>query len=477
MKKLLTTAVRYLKGIGPKRAKLLEKLSLFTAEDVLYYFPRRYEDRREFVPIAKLEEGRNQTIKAEVLSSRSHYSYSRRGFSLTEIAVRDKSGKVRCVWFNQPYLKDYFKCGLTLILYGKPQRYQGKLQLNSPEFEIISETADESLNVGRIVPSYSLPAGMTQRYFRRVIKEALDNYIGSVYDFLPFDIRNRNNLLNLAKSLINIHFPDDPVAQKEAHRRLSFEEFFLFQMLLALRRARKKESSGIIHRIKGGLVEAFLKALPFELTGGQLKALEEIKSDMSSNKAMQRLLQGEVGSGKTVVAVICALCAIQGGYQAVFMVPTEILARQHFQNIGYQVLGIRYRGKQIRIGLLTGSLDKKQKEKVYREIKTGEIDLVIGTHALLEEGVDFKGLGLVVIDEQHRFGVGQRALLNQKARQPDTLIMTATPIPRTLAITLYGDLDISVINELPPGRLPVQTLYFRSNERDRAYEVAKRQLK
>jgi len=477
MKKSLDTSVQYLKGIGPKRAEALNKLGINTIEDFIYYFPRRYEDRTNFIPISKLQEGETQTIKAEVLANDEHYSFRRRGFSITEITVGDETGEIFCVWFNQPYLKEYFKVGLTLILYGKIERYAGRLQINSPEFEIVSGEAGESLSIGRIVPIYTLPEGITQRYFRQLIKYTLDAYLTQVHDFLPFDIRTRNNLLNLAKSLINIHFPDNLALQKEAYRRLSFEEFFLFQLPLALRKLKNKEKLGIAHKIKDDLVGRFMEGLPFKLTLAQEKVLNEIKSDMASPKVMQRLLQGDVGSGKTVVATIAGIIAIQGGYQVAFMVPTEILARQHYQSIRYQVSGIRYQEKEIKIGLLTSSLDKKEKERIYQDIQDSKLDLVIGTHALLEEFVEFKNLGLVVIDEQHKFGVGQRALLPKKGPHPDVLIMTATPIPRTLAITLYGDLDISVINELPPGRIPIETVHFREDKKSQAYNIAKDQLK
>ena len=346
--------------------------------------------------------------------------------------------------------------------------------MNSPEFEIVSSKSDESLSIGRITPIYSLPEGITQRYFRQIIKNTLDRYLPEINDCLPFDIRSRNNLLNLAKSLINIHFPDNLDMQNEAYRRLSFEEFFLFQLPLALRKLKKKEKTGISHKVDGELINAFIEGLTFRLTLAQEKVIEEIKSDMAKPPAMQRLLQGDEGSGKTVVATIATLIAIQGGHQAAFMAPTEILARQHYSVVSRQVLGVR---DDIKIGLLISSINKKEKEKIYKEIKEGNVDLVIGTHALIEESVKFKHLGLIVIDEQHKFWVGQRALLPAKGTNPDVLIMTATPIPRTLAITLYGDLDVSIINELPAGRLPVKTMQFSEKNKSQAYEIAKAQLR
>ncbi|MFA5411412.1 MAG: ATP-dependent DNA helicase RecG [Candidatus Omnitrophota bacterium] len=477
MTKRLDTPIQYLKGVGPKRAKLFARRGINSIEDLLYYFPRRYEDRRKFSPVAQLKEGEGQTIKARILRRAERRSFKRRGFSIMEVTAGDGSGKVFCVWFNQPYLKEYFKPGIELILYGKVERYGQRLQMSNPEFEIISSDGRESLDIGRIVPVYGLPDGITQRYFRRAMKQALDEYLPALNDFLPFDIRSRNELLNLAKSLINIHFPGDFTLQKEAFRRLSFEEFLLFQLPLSLRKLSKKEKPGIAHQVEGGLIKSFISGLPFRLTAAQEKVTTEIKQDMAASQPMQRLLQGDVGSGKTVVAAIAGLMAIQGGYQAAFMVPTELLARQHFEKINSQLSGVRAGGRKIKTGLLAGSISEEEKKRIYEEIKEGETTLVIGTHALLEEKVKFKNLGLVVIDEQHKFGVGQRALLPQKGLNPDVLIMTATPIPRTLAITLYGDLDISVLNELPAGRLPVKTLHFNGENKLEAYRLAREQLR
>ncbi len=470
MEKLLNTSIQYLKGIGPKRAKVFNKAGIYTIEDLLYYFPYRYEDRTNFSSIDKLEEGKIQTIKGKIITSSTRTSWRRRSFSITEALIEDEAGRIKCVWFNQGYLKEYFKPGIMLILYGKVDRYGERLQLGSPEFEIVSqEDADNSLNVGRIVPIYSLFPGMTQRHIRQLIKHVIDEYLPKINEYLPYDIRKRNNLLNLAKSILNIHFPEDLDSRLGAYERLSFDEFFFFQLPLALRKLKKNQDKGIIHKVQGALLESFMSGLPFQLTKSQESVLNEIKADMGRAPVMQRLLQGDVGSGKTIVATIAGIFAIQGGYQVAFMAPTEILAKQHYEKIKAQV-------KSIKVGLLAGSLEKKEKDKIYKEIKSGKIDLLIGTHALLKEDVEFKNLGLVIIDEQHKFGVGQRALLPRKGVNPDVLIMTATPIPRTLAITLYGDLDISVINELPPGRLPIRTMHFKEEAVKKAYDIVKEQL-
>ncbi|MDD5506353.1 MAG: ATP-dependent DNA helicase RecG, partial [Candidatus Omnitrophica bacterium] len=469
-----TTSIQYLKGIGPKRKKSFSDRGINTIEELLYYFPRRYEDRTNFSNISDLKEGEVYTIKTQVLAGGQRNSWRRRSFSITEAVLADRTGKVNCVWFNQPYLKEYLKPGISLILYGKVEIYNGRMQMNNPEFEFLDSEGEDSLNIGRIVPIYTLPKGSSQRSMRQLVKNALDDFMPKVKDYLPFDLRTRNNLLNLAQSLLNIHFPQGVDLQKQALMRLSFEEFFIFQLPLVLRKLRRKEKKGISHTANGKLIEDFIIHLPFKLTSAQQKVMEEIKTDMASGQVMQRLLQGDVGSGKTVVATLACLIAIQSGYQAAFMAPTEILSRQHCAKITSQLAGLTFNGRPLRVGLLTGQ--DKEKEKIYQEVKEGKIDLVIGTHALLQEELKFKSLSFIVIDEQHKFGVGQRALLPRKGSNPDVLIMTATPIPRTLAITLYGDLDISVINELPAGRLPVKTLHFSQQGKEKAFEIARQEL-
>jgi len=486
MEKLSDISIRYVKGVGPKREKVFNKLGVSSIEDLLYYFPRRYEDRTKFTAISGLEEGLEQTVKARVLVSADRRSFRRRGFSITEALVDDDTGRLSCVWFNQPYLKTYLRPGAMVILYGKVERYSGKLQMNAPEFEVVSGENDdpgsgargqgEPLNSGRIVPVYSLPEGLGQRSFRKMIRAALDKYLSHIIDFLPVDVRDNHKLLDLARSILNIHFPENADLQKDAYTRLAFEEFLLFQLPLILRKQKRKEKAGIAHKVEGQLLDDFLAKLPFELTECQKTVIEEIKADMAKPEAMQRLLQGDVGSGKTVVAASACVIAIQGGFQAAIMAPTEILARQHFEKISSQLSGLSFQRKKVKIGLLTSAGLKKNKEKMVREIKEGKIDLVIGTHALLEESVRFKNLGLAVIDEQHKFGVGQRALLPAKGRNPDILIMTATPIPRTLAITLYGDLDVSVIRHLPPGRGRIKTVCFTKEKQSRAYAIAREQM-
>jgi len=475
MQRINQISVHFIKGIGPKRLSIFQKQGINTVEDLLYYFPKRYEDRSNFIKISQLKEGQYYTVKAKVLARGERTSFRRKNFKILEVVVSDSTANLYCVWFNQPYLKDYFKPGQELILYGRIQRFKERLQMNSPEFEILEADSSSSLNMGRITPVYSLAESISQRKFRQIIKYALDKYIPKIQDFLPYDIRARYKLLNIAQALINIHFPQNDTLLKEAYRRLSFEEFFIFQIPLALRKLKTKSLSGIAHKTEGRLLEQFVSGLPFRLTSAQERVLLEIKEDMQKPFPMHRLLQGDVGSGKTIVATISAIMAIQGGYQVAFMVPTEILARQHYERIKEQLLLSKIEA-EVKLGLLTSSINKKEKRKIYDEIKEAKIQFVIGTHALLEEELKFKNLGLVIIDEQHKFGVSQRAILPQKGLNPDYLIMTATPIPRSLAISLYGDLDISIIDELPPGRTPVKTLLFNSEEVSEAYKLAKEEL-
>ncbi|MDP3143752.1 MAG: ATP-dependent DNA helicase RecG [Candidatus Omnitrophota bacterium] len=465
------TPIQYLKGVGPKKKKLFSKVGIVTVEDLLYYFPKRYEDRSNFIPISKLKLKELQTIKGTVLLANLRKSFRRHLF-IFQAVITDKTAKIDCLWFNQPYLKDYLKPGAEVILYGMAQEHNGRLQLVNPEYEVIEKEKD-NLSIGRIVPIYPLTEGFTQRFFRLVVKECLDEFISSLVDCLAFDLRGRRKLLNLAQSLLNIHFPVSLELQKEAYRRLSFEEFFLSQVPILLRKLKIKQAQGISHAVDEGFMEEAIAGLPFKLTGSQEQVLEDIKKDMAASKPMHRLLQGDVGSGKTIVAFLAGLIAIRAGSQAAFMVPTEILCQQHFDNAKKFISKIT----DFKVALLTSSLKKEEKQRLYKKVKEGKIDLVIGTHALIQQDLQFKRLGLVVIDEQHKFGVSQRQLLPAKGKYPDLLIMTATPIPRTLSLTLYGDLDISIINEMPKGRLPIETWLFNEAGRQKVYNFIQAKIK
>ena len=396
---------------------------------------------------------------------------TKKGMNMFKVAFGDDTGIIHAVWFNQPYMKDRFKVGQEAILYGKVER-RNFLQISNLEYEILTGTKDDSIHMGRIVPIYPLTESLNQRWFRTILKITMDNYIDSIFDILPYDIRSRNNLMVLKEAVRNIHFPVSDVVLKKAQYRLIFDEFLLLQTGIALKRSQVKvDLNGNSHNIEGDLTDKFKKILPFEFTKSQLKVIKEIELDMKSPKPMNRLLQGDVGSGKTIVSLCAIIIAIQNKFQAALMVPTEILAQQHYNNIKELLKNLG-----VKIVLLSGDLNLKERERRKHMIEVGEADLVIGTHALIQEGVHFKNLGLIVIDEQHKFGVMQRSLLKSKSMNPDILIMTATPIPRTLALTLYGDLDISTIDELPPGRQNIKTMHFEDIKRQTAYKIAEEQV-
>jgi len=465
----LAISARYIKGVGPAKLGLLNRLGIETVEDLLYYFPRRHEDRSRIKQVSGVKPGEFETIKVKVLAFGDRTT--KRGMNIFKVAMGDSTGVVHAIWFNQPYMKDKFKIGQELILYGKVEG-RNVLQINNPEYEILTGAKEDSAHIGRIVPIYPLTEDLSQRWFRGVLKFTVDNYINDVQDMLPYSIKQRNNLMPLKQAIRNAHFPVSEVVLKKAMRRLIFDEFLLLQAGIALKRAVIKiDLSGCAHSVEGDLVERFKKLLPFEFTKSQAKVIKEIENDMKSSRPMNRLLQGDVGSGKTAVALYALVLAMQGGYQGALMVPTEILAEQHYRNA--QTLS---KDLNIKIVLLSGDLKTKERDRRRHMIEIGEADLIIGTHALIQQGVRFKRLGLAVIDEQHKFGVAQRAVLKSKSANPDILVMTATPIPRTLAMTVYGDLDISIIDELPPGRKEIKTLYFEAKNREKAYRIAGEQV-
>ncbi len=466
----LTISARFIKGVGPARLKLLNRLGIETVEDLLYCLPRRYEDRSRIKKVAEARPGSFETIKVKVFAFGDRTT--KRGMNIFKVAMGDSTGVIHATWFNQPYMKDRFKIGQELILHGKVEG-RNYLEINSPEYEILTGTKEDSAHMGRIVPIYPLTEDLTQRWLRNVMKIAVDEYADSVVDMLPYDIRKRNDLMFLKGAIRNVHFPVSEIVFEKAKRRLVFDEFLLLQTGIAMKRARVKiDLNGCSHSAKGALIERFKKALPFEFTKSQSKVIREIENDMRNPKPMNRLLQGDVGSGKTVVALYALILAVQNKYQGALMVPTEILAVQHYKNINAFLEGM-----DVKITLLSGDLKPEERARRRHMIETGEADLVIGTHALIQEGVRFKNLGLAVIDEQHKFGVMQRSFLKSKSANPDILVMTATPIPRTLALTVYGDLDVSTIDELPPGRRNIKTLYFEEKNREKAYRIAGEQVK
>ncbi|MDD5436263.1 MAG: ATP-dependent DNA helicase RecG [Candidatus Omnitrophica bacterium] len=465
----LKTPVRYFKGVGPKRGELLSKLGIETAEDILYYLPLRYEDRSNLTAIKDLRAGEHQTVEGEVITCSSRIAKS--GMRFFQVAVTDGTGFVHATWFNQPYLKDYFKKGQRVILYGKIELHD-KLQITQPEYEIVESEDTDSIHIGRIVPIYSAADGLAQRYLRGLADTAVAKYSKFLVERLPTYILAREKLVDSRFAVRNIHFPTTFENLEKAYRRIVFEEFFVLQLALAMKkRGAKRDEKGLGHNVSGELIDSFRKSLPFELTDGQKKAMADISRDMSSTKPMNRLLEGDVGSGKTVVAAYGLVLTVQNGFQGVIMAPTEVLARQHFIGLSELLMPLG-----INISLLIGGMKQEQKREAAEEIRSGKVDIVVGTHSVIQESVQFKKMGLAVVDEQHKFGVTQRAILKEKGYNPHILVMTATPIPRTLALTVYGDLDVSIIRELPKGRKPIQTYWVEEARRDEAYDFVKEEI-
>jgi ATP-dependent DNA helicase RecG len=462
----LDTSVQYVKGIGPKRADILAGADVRTVGDLLAYYPRRYIDRSTLKRISDLKPGDEATVVGRVFSSEIVRGRTKRFMLL----VGDQSGFLHCVWFGGlPYIAKAFKAGDTVAFSGKVTFYRGP-QLVHPEFDKISEEGENNpLHTGGIIPLYPSSealsqAGLDSRGFRRILRPLLDS-LESADDPLPREMLSSLDLMPLISALENVHFPNDWPSLNKARHRLKFDELFFIQLALGFgRAARLEENRGIAFNKPGGRMRDLLERLPFSLTAAQKRVMREIHDDMKSERSMNRLLQGDVGSGKTIIALLSMLVAVENGYQAALMAPTEILAEQHFLTVHSMLeeLGIR-------IVLLKGGQKGSDRKRVLEAIGSGDADIAVGTHALVEEGVAFHRLGFVVIDEQHRFGVLQRAELRQKGYFPDVLVMTATPIPRTLALTLYGDLDVSVLDEMPAGRLPVRTVWRTEEKREAIY--------
>jgi ATP-dependent DNA helicase RecG len=476
---VLATPLQFLKGVGPRRAADLEHAGLLTVEDLLYRFPSRYEDRSRLQSIVSLKPGQTASIAGRILSC--HLRTTRRpGFKIFDAAIDDGTGSIFVSWLNQPFLKDVFARGQHVVLYGAIEmRGHGGLQLTNPQYEILDADDHETIHTGRIVPVYERTGSVTPKIQRKLVHDALQRLPADLPDPLPETIRLRLALPSRHAALVAAHFPasDVPIDalnrfETPAQQRLIFEEAFLFQTgVLARRRAAAAEPKPAPITVDDRIRESARQVLPFRLTAGQRQALKEIVGDLQRPHPMNRLLQGDVGAGKTIVALLAALVAMENGLQVAFMAPTEILAEQHFLNIAKLLQGSRFR-----VALLTGSTASVARREHRAEIEAGSVHLVVGTHALVEGDVRFAALGLVVIDEQHRFGVLQRATLRAKGLHPDVLVMTATPIPRTLALTVYGDLDVSVIRDQPPGRLPIKTAAEPEARRDEVYEFVRKQL-
>jgi len=468
------TSIQYIKGVGPAKKRLFANLGVESVEDLLYLFPRRYEDRRHRVAIRDAVIGECQSLTGRVILQKARRSWYAKKH-VQEVVIGDRTGRITCVWFNQPYLAHYFRPGRQVVIYGKVEVYRDRLQVVSPEYEILEDDDDARLSANRIVPIYPLTRGMTQRYLRKMMEGVFQAYRDHLKDILPVWIRNKYRLLNLEHSLSALHFPESFEQQEDGLRRISFEEFFLFQLSVRKRRLQIVGRPGFSHGINDEIIHQFCALFPFNLTEAQRRVIHEIAGDMQRDYPMLRLLQGDVGCGKTLVSLFGCLVAVRNGCQAAILVPTEILAHQHYASIQ----GILGSGafQDVRVEILVGSMTRSQKEGLYRRLKAGDIDLLVGTHAILTEEAAFHRLSFAVIDEQHKFGVRQRALLGDKGENPDILVMTATPIPRTLSLTLFGDLDLSTIDEMPKNRGRIVTRVLSHEQDQEAYEQVKNFLK
>ncbi|MDP2924320.1 MAG: ATP-dependent DNA helicase RecG [Candidatus Omnitrophota bacterium] len=477
---MLQNSLRYLKGVGPKKEAIFNGLGVYTIKDLLYYFPFRYEDRRNFKKIKELKENELALVKGKVLAKHlkrmPYYFKSKRVRDIFEIALSDETAVADCIWFNQGFLDDSLNVGDEIIVYGKVSFEGGRFKFSSPQYELFSKDnksdgETNSLNFGRIVGIYRLSSIFTQKFMRKTIFSTLNKFRNDVPESLPFYIRQEKKLPNIVRSLEEIHFPICFEEVKVARERFIFEELFFSQILVYLRKAKHRLQEATPFNVKEELLASIKKNLKFSLTASQQEALSQIISDIKKPCPMHRLLQGDVGCGKTVVASFAIGACVDCGFQAALMVPTEVLAYQH-----KETLDKIFKGLSFKTEVLTSSLSKKEIERVHRDLKEGKVDIIVGTHALIQENVEFNKLALVIIDEQHKFGVAQRALLPKKGKNPHCLVMSATPIPRSLALSLYGDLDLSVIKEFPQGRVLAKTKWVREDQREWVYNFLKEKL-
>lgn len=459
--------IEKINNVGAKRAAKLNRLGIFKVNDVIHYFPKDYNDRTDILTVEDLKVGKENTFIVCVASIAENICVNNK--IVTKIKFKDMTGTITAIWFNQPYLKNNFSLGKKYMLTGKVYKNYNKLEVSCPEYEKLDDK--EILSAGRIVPIYCSTYKLSQKILRQLIKSVLDDTFDKIEEFLPQSIIKEYKLLERKYAVKNIHFPSDNKTFFMARYRLVFEEFFLLQLsLLRIKLLNSNDKYGIIMNEVYD-EKKLIKSLPFELTNSQKKALIEIKNNMADGTIMNRLIQGDVGSGKTIIALLASFIVVRNGYQAAMMVPTEVLASQHYDSFN-NYLSIF----DVKIALLTGSITKKQKQIIIEQIKSGQIDIVIGTHALIQENIIFKNLALVITDEQHRFGVKQRTNLSDKGLNPHMLVMTATPIPRTLALILYGDLDITTINELPPNRQKIDTFAVETSYHKRIYTFIKKEI-
>jgi ATP-dependent DNA helicase RecG len=464
----LDSPVQYARGVGPQLAKKMGRMGIKVIEDLLTHFPRRYEDRSHLTPIAGVQDGTFETVAGNVVAKKE--SRPRRGLVITRVIIDDGTARLSLVWFNQPFRGAQLQPGIKLYASGKIERSFREIQMSNPEYELAGD--EDMVHTGRIVPIYPSTENLSQKVFRKIIKTNLDAYGHQLQDLLPEELKSSYNFMSYEEALREMHFPSDFLLQTEAQNRLVYEELFFLQVgLLLMKNERQVAEKNRRYPIENDFLSSFGKRLPFTLTGAQTRVINEILEDLADLTPMSRLVQGDVGSGKTVIAASALLAVVLSGFQGGIMAPTEILAEQHFKKF-LQLLA----PYDITIGLLMGSLGKKEKEKVHRQIREGELQVVVGTHALIQEEVGFQNLGLVVVDEQHRFGVMQRAEFGRKGYNPDMLVMTATPIPRTLALTLYGDLDISVVDELPPGRQKIISRWSHFGDEPKVYHFVRKEV-
>jgi len=478
----LDDPIQFIKGVGPKKALLLQKLQLANIEDFLYFLPFRYEDRSQLKTISSLIPGEFATFVAEVLNSGIIYMGRRK--RVFEVIFQDETGTTRAKFFrfNETYMLEKFKTGEKLIVSGKPTvNKRSGLEIVHPETERVTGETTISLEIGKIVPVYHTTEGLHQKSMRSILNNVLDKYLPLVEEIIPENLLRRHKFLSRSDAFHQAHFPpsegftakDLDSFKTPAQKRLIFEELFLIQTGLAFKKKHSGEiKTGTAFKTRGNLIKRFIKLLPFQLTEAQKRVLAEIMEDLEKEKSMNRLIQGDVGSGKTIVALTALLTAVDNNTQAALMVPTEILAEQHYLNIRpyCDELGIE-------LSLVTGTLKGKERQTIYQEIESGRTRIIIGTHSLVQKEIKFKKLGLAVVDEQHRFGVLQREALGKKGDNPHLLIMTATPIPRSLALTLYGDMDVSFLDEFPPGRQPISTRVYYEKQQDKAYALMESELK
>ena len=470
----LSTAVEFVKGIGPRRAQLLgEEIGVIKVGDLLEYYPRDYLDRSRFKPIYQI--GRTdeyETIQGVVVNQMEFTS--RRSTKVLKVVIYDETALASLMAFGKrtQYMKNSLKTDTKVVVSGKFKRSHNEMSASEYTYEILSDEDAELIHTGRVVPVYPLTAKLNQRSLRRWLKAAVDGYVSYVPEVLPLDIRERQNLMDRATATKHIHFPDTDQHLKAARHRLAFDELFFLELGLALKKEKwETEEPGIVFKAQSDLIQRFISSLPFELTAAQKRVFAEIEGDMKSERCMSRLMQGDVGSGKTVVAAMAMLLAVDNSYQGALMAPTEILAEQH-----YNTLANLLEPMGLNVALLRGDMPKRARDDALARVQTGEANIIVGTHALIQSKVEFANLGLAITDEQHRFGVMQRAELKEKGANPDVLVMTATPIPRTLALTVYGDLNVSVIDEMPPGRQKVVTKWVPEGKRQEIYKFIEDQI-